>query len=147
MRAQGTESRSSRASQAWQEVLLLLLTLCWTKLLQLLRAWWPQLFPVFALLHTMAKALLSSGRFSYGSCHFLSVVTGLSHSWVKFKIPAKNEIQKIRENDGSYLFLQRFDKFLIWNTQWPETEAIWICWNLDGKTREITLGELIFGGF
>ena len=35
------------------------------------------------------------------------------HSWVKFKIPAKNEIQKIRENDGSYLFLQRFDKFLI----------------------------------
>ena len=34
-------------------------------------------------------------------------------SWVKFKIPAKNEIQKIRENDGSYLFLQRFDKFLI----------------------------------
>ena len=146
MRAQGTESRSSRASQAWQEVLLLH-TLCWTKLLQLLRAWWPQLFPVFALLHIMAKALLSSGRFSYGSCHFLSVVTGLSHSWVKFKIPAKNEIQKIRENDGSYLFLQRFDKFLIWNTQWPETEAIWICWNLDGKTREITLGELIFGGF
>ena len=27
---------------------------------------------------------------------------GRSHSWVKFKIPAKNEIQKIRENDGSY---------------------------------------------
>ena len=59
---------------------------------------------------------------------FLFVARKL-HSWVKFKIPAKNEIQKIRENDWLYLFLQRFNKFLIWNTQWPETEAIWICWN------------------
>ena len=26
-------------------------------------------------------------------------------------------------------------------------EIIWICWNLLGKPREITLGEIIFGGF
>ena len=31
--------------------------------------------------------------------------------------------------------------------QWPETEVMLTCWNLLGKTREITLGKLIFGGF
>ena len=43
------------------------------------------------------------------------MVAAAAHSWVKFKIPAKNEIKKIRENDGSYLYLQRFDKFLLCN--------------------------------
>ena len=32
-------------------------------------------------------------------------------------------------------------------TQRPKTEVVRICWNLKGKTREITLSELIFGGF
>ena len=32
-------------------------------------------------------------------------------------------------------------------TQRPETEVRLICWNFYGKTREITLEELIFGGF
>ena len=31
--------------------------------------------------------------------------------------------------------------------QSPETEIMWICRNLHGKTREITFGEFIFGGF
>ena len=35
-----------------------------------------------------------------------------NHSWVILQKPAENEIQKICENDGSYLFLQQFDKFL-----------------------------------
>ena len=33
------------------------------------------------------------------------------HSWVILQKTAKNEIQKIREIDESYLCLQRFDKF------------------------------------
>ena len=37
--------------------------------------------------------------------------------------PAENEIQKIREIDGSYLYLQRFDKFWICS---PETEAMYL---------------------
>ena len=36
-----------------------------------------------------------------------------THSWAKFQKPAKNEIQKNRKIDGSYLCLQRFDKFLL----------------------------------
>jgi hypothetical protein len=49
-------------------------------------------------------------------------------SWAKRQKPAKNEIKKIREI--TYLLLQ--------NVNWL---------NLSGKTREITLGELIFGEF
>ena len=44
-----------------------------------------------------------------------SLGSSTKHSWVKFKFPAKNKIQKIRENDGSYLFLQQFNKFQIWS--------------------------------
>ena len=38
------------------------------------------------------------------------------HSWVKHQKHAKNLIQEIREIDGSYLCLQRFDKFWMWST-------------------------------
>ena len=55
---------------------------------------------------------------------------------------------KIREIDGSYLCLQQFDMFLNMKGKiWPETEAVWICWNFHGRIRETTLGKLIFGGF
>jgi hypothetical protein len=37
------------------------------------------------------------------------------HSWTKRQKTAKNEIQKIREIDGSYLCLQRLDKLYIWS--------------------------------
>ena len=37
------------------------------------------------------------------------------HSWAKSQKPAKNEIQKIREINESYLCLQRFDKFWMWS--------------------------------
>ena len=40
---------------------------------------------------------------------------GRAHSWAKSQKPAKNEIQKIREIDESYLCLQRFDKFWMWS--------------------------------
>ena len=33
--------------------------------------------------------------------------------WTKLQKPAKNKILKIREIDGSYLHLQRFDKFWV----------------------------------
>ena len=51
---------------------------------------------------------------------------------------------KFREIDGSYLCLQQLEKF--W-TLWPETEAIWICWNQHEKNCETTLVEYIFGFF
>ena len=40
-----------------------------------------------------------------------SLGSSTTHSWVKFEIPAKNGIQKIREIDLLYLYLQQFDKF------------------------------------
>ena len=45
------------------------------------------------------------------SAHVAATVAAAAHSWAKLEKPAKNEIQKIREIDGSYLRLQRFDKF------------------------------------
>ena len=55
---------------------------------------------------------------------------------------------KTREIDWSFLCLQHFSKvFNMKCMQWPETEVMWIYWNLLGKIREITLNELIFGGF
>jgi hypothetical protein len=37
------------------------------------------------------------------------------HGGSKLQKPAKNLILKIREIDGSYLHLQRFDKFYMWS--------------------------------
>ena len=47
------------------------------------------------------------------------------HSWTNWEKPAKNEIEKIREIDWSYLSLPQFDKFSIYtmkHKQWPEME-------------------------
>jgi hypothetical protein len=68
-----------------------------------------------------------------------------AHSWVKFKLPAKNEIQKIRENDGSYLFLQRFDNFFICNDRKRKLfEYAGICMEKLVKSHCV---NLFFGGF
>ena len=56
------------------------------------------------------------------------------------KIPPRN-----REIDLSYLYFQQFDEFWkMKHIQSPETES---CWMLFEKIREITSGELVFGGF
>ena len=74
------------------------------------------------------------------SAHVAATVAA-AHSWAKLEKPAKNEIQKIREIDGSYLCLLRFEKILnLKCMQWPETDVMWtVC--------EITSSKLIFGGF
>jgi hypothetical protein len=42
------------------------------------------------------------------------------HSRAKLQKPAKNQVKKIREIDGSYLRLQRFDKFESLNMKCTE---------------------------
>ena len=70
------------------------------------------------------------------------------HSWTKQQKPAKKSDFK-----NSWNWLVMLLPTTIWQilnikcVLWPETEVMWICWNLLGKTREITLSELIFGGF
>jgi len=60
----------------------------------------------------------------------------------------KTRQPKIREINWSSLCLQQFDRILDMKCmQWPETEVMWIYWNLFWKIREITsAGEIIFGG-
>ena len=60
----------------------------------------------------------------------------------------KTRQPKIREINWSSLCLQQFDGILDMKCmQWPETEVMWIYWNLFWKIREITsAGEIIFGG-
>ena len=69
-------------------------------------------------------------------------VAPYAHSWAKLQKPAKNEIQKIREIDGSYLRLQRFDKFYMWS---EATRKRKLC--EFAETRIFTFGKFIFGEF
>ena len=62
------------------------------------------------------------------------------------KIPAKNQIPKIREDDGSYLMPTTILQNL--NMKCMPGNGIHVTLpKLDGKIRKMTQGELILGGF
>ena len=63
------------------------------------------------------------------------------------KILPKKIFIKIVKLTGYTLCLQQFDKLNMKCLLWPETETLLIWWNLPVKTREITLGKLIFSEF
>ena len=70
------------------------------------------------------------------------------HRGFKLQKPAKNLRKKICEIDWSHLCLQPFDKFQIYSACIHRKRKLCKSAEIDfGKIREITSGELIFGGF
>ena len=72
---------------------------------------------------------------------------GRAHSWAKSQKPAKNEIQKIREIDESYLCLQRFDKFWMWSAGNRKRKLCEFAETSMEKLVKSPWANLCFGGF
>ena len=71
----------------------------------------------------------------------------MSHSWAKWQKTRQklDYTQKNREIDGSYLCLQKIDKFWMWsvgNRKWKLCKFAETC-----VEKLVTMRELIFGGF
>ena len=77
----------------------------------------------------------------------LSDFTECTHSGGKLQKPAKNEILKNREIDGSYLQLQRFDNFWMWSAGNQKRKFCEFAETCMEKLVKSSWVNLFFGGF